>query len=155
MLKQRFDDRFGMTMLDIYKMKNIKLDSNAQVYKPGLYQITLNLIDSWPTSNDERTSIYQQRSDVNDLNQRIAGIEVISAFAMLPSTFARNFDGNVCPIINLSGIREGSISTNSFCLLWDKTTNSLEIRRQNEMEANRNRISLTISNFKQLKCLPR
>lgn len=81
----------------------IRLDSTTQEHGPGIYIVTINLVDNWKP--DKKQSVDQVRNIMNKKNKKLAGFEVIQACALQKPSLLQSQDGINFPYFNLAGLQ--------------------------------------------------
>lgn len=101
----------GLTQPAIYhsgfstNAANLRLDKTACDYAPGVHLITINLVDNWEPQNGR--SVDQVRRSALATGQKLAGIEVLAAYALQDPRLLQSQDGKNLPYCNLAGLQQG------------------------------------------------
>lgn len=83
----------------------MRLDPSAVAYKPGIHRIRINLVDNWLP--ERIRSVNQARSHASEEGKKLAGIEVIGAYALQDPKLLQSQDGETLPYCDLAGLQRG------------------------------------------------
>ena len=84
---------------------NLRLGKTACDYAPGVHLIEINLVDNWEPKNGR--SVDQVRHSALDKGQKLAGIEVLAAYALQDPKLLQSQDGENLPYCDLAGLQQG------------------------------------------------
>lgn len=85
--------------------KIVRLDFSGANYEPGIHRVRINLVDGWVPGNDLGPSAEEARHKARCAEKKLAGAEVLGAYALHPKLPALMSGGYDLPGCNLAGLQ--------------------------------------------------
>jgi len=97
--------------------QNLRLASNAMVYKPGIHKVRISLVDYWAYKDGQ--TINKVRKPASASRTKLVGAEVVGAYALQDPQLLRLQDGIHLPHCKLTGLQQGHDFDNVPFFYWD------------------------------------
>lgn len=115
---------------------NLRLDETARKYAPGVHLVEINLVDNWDPENGR--SVDQVRVNAAKNGQKLAGAEVLGAYALQDPELLHLQDGRGLPFCDLAGLRQGADFGQVPNFNWNSANRKAYLNSWNSDNVNRN-----------------